>query len=100
MTMIKLSLELTRSESNGPVYRPHTELVEKFSGESFMALKAKCEVDGWVIHSWSVSGQLPFDEGYAAAAAGTDSDANPYAEYFWKHNEWWLGWDSHHESSG
>ncbi|NWB94802.1 MULTISPECIES: hypothetical protein [Pseudomonas] len=95
--MIKLSLELKRTEASGPVYRPHTDLVDKVSGESFEAVKAKCEVDGWSIHSWSVSEQLPFDEGYAAAAAGNDT--NPYAEHFWKHNEWWLGWDSHQESN-
>jgi len=97
--MIKLSLELTRSEAGGPVYRPHIELVEKLSSDSFGALKEKCEVDGWLIHSWSVGEQLPFDEGYAAAESGSGSDANPYAEHFWKHNEWWLGWDSHQESN-
>ncbi|AHY45273.1 hypothetical protein [Stutzerimonas decontaminans] len=97
--MINLSLELTRIEANGPVYRPHTELVENLSGERFESAKAKCEVDGWVIHSWSASEQLPFDEGYTAAAAGIGSDANPYAEHFWKHNEWWLGWDSHQETN-
>ncbi|ANF89213.1 hypothetical protein A7J50_5887 (plasmid) [Pseudomonas antarctica] len=97
--MIKQSLELTRTEANGPTYRPHLELLDRVSGESFEAIKAKCEVDGWLIHSWSVSEQLPYDEGYAAAAAGNDSDTNPYAEHFWKHNEWWRGWDSHRESS-
>lgn len=96
--MIKLSLELTRIEGNGSVYRQHTELVQKVSGECLEAVKAKCEIDGWVIHSWSVSEQLPFDEGLAAAAAGIGNDANPYAEHFWKHNEWSLGWDTHQES--
>lgn len=77
--MIKLSLELTRSESNGPVYRSHIELVEKVSGESFTAVKAKREVDGWVIHSWSVSEQLPYDEGYTAADAGLLADTTAHS---------------------
>lgn len=97
--MLNLHLELTRTGASGATYKPHSELVEKLSSESFSAIRDKCEVDGWKIHSWSISEQLPYDEGYASAMAGHDSDANPYAEHFWKHNEWWLGWDSHQESS-
>lgn len=91
--MIKLSLELTRSEANGPTYRPYTDLVDKVSSESFEAVKAKVEVEGWLIHPWLVSDQHPYDEGYAVAAGGNHSDTNPYAEHFWKHNEWWQGWE-------
>lgn len=97
--MLNLHLELTRTGPSGQTYQPHSELVEKLSSESFSAIREKCEVDGWEIHSWSVSEQLPYDEGYAAAMAGHASDANPYAEHFWKQSEWWLGWDSHQESN-
>ncbi len=34
----------------------------------------KAKVDGWLIHSWMMSDQRPYDEGYAAAASGIDSD--------------------------
>ncbi len=40
----------------------------------------------------------PFDEGYAAAAIGLSRLYNPYDEHSWKHNEWWVGWDSHHQT--
>ncbi|WP_256558223.1 hypothetical protein [Pseudomonas sp. S3E12] len=66
--MIKLSLELTRSEANGPTYRPYTDVVDKVSSESFEAVKAKVEFQGWLIHPWLVSDQHPYDEGYAVAA--------------------------------
>lgn len=97
--MLKLHIELKQDGSTAPRYMPHTELIENLSSVSFNAITAKCAVDGWDIHSWSVSEQLAYDEGYAAAMAGQDSDANPYAEHYWKHNEWWLGWSSHQEAN-
>lgn len=42
--MIKVSIELTRSEANGSVYPPHTELIDKVSGDSLEAVKAKMKL--------------------------------------------------------
>ncbi|NWB63557.1 hypothetical protein [Pseudomonas sp. F1002] len=96
---IKLSIELQGTNASGPVFMPHVVLVDKITDESFNAIRAKCEVDGWTIHSWSVSEQLPYDEGYAAAMARQDSDANPYAQHYWKHDEWYLGWTGYQETN-
>ncbi|WP_449103068.1 hypothetical protein [Pseudomonas extremaustralis] len=96
---IKLSIELQRTHTSGPVFMPHVVLVDKITDESFNAIRAKCEVDGWTIHSWSLSEQRPYDEGYAAAMVGQDSDANPYAQHYWKHDEWYLGWSGFQETN-
>ena len=50
---IKLSIELQKTNTSGPVFMPHVVLVDKITDESFNAIRAKCEVDGWTIHSWS-----------------------------------------------
>lgn len=96
--MLVVHIELKRSAPNGPTYKPHREHLDKLSGAGLETIRSKCETDGWVINSWHVAEQLPCDEGYAAATSGEGSDANPYAESFWKHDEWLIGWKSHEEA--
>lgn len=97
--MIKLSIELTRAGPSGPVFMPQSELVETVTNKSINATRSKYEVDGWTIHSWAVAEQLAYDEGQQAATEDLDSDANPYAGHFWKHDEWFMGWRSYQESN-
>lgn len=97
--MLVVHIELKRSETNGPKFKPHRELLDKLTGEGLETIRTKYEIDGWEVHSWYVTEHLPYDEGYAAAISGKGSDANPYAESFWKHDEWWQGWNSHEENS-
>ena len=91
---LKVSLELKVSSG---AYSPRTELVDSFGGNELKAINDKYAKEG-ELYSWVVKEQLPYDEGYQAAMAGDDCDKNPYAEHFWKHNEWCLGHDSFHES--
>ena len=97
--MFTLHIELTKIESGKPLFMPYRERSEMISNGSLKAAIDKCEVDGWKVHSWSVTETLPYDEGYSDASSGKDSDTNPYPEHFWKHDEWWAGWNSYHESN-
>tara|TARA_R110002126_G_scaffold67567_3_gene171024 strand:+ start:405 stop:689 length:285 start_codon:yes stop_codon:yes gene_type:complete len=91
---LKVHLEIKTDES----FSPRNEYVDSFDEAQLNILKEKFDAEGRV-HSWLVSEELPYDEGYRAAMDGEASEKNPYAEHFWKHNEWWLGWDAYHESN-
>lgn len=93
--VISVQLEL---EVKPGTFSNRTELVDSFSENDLKAFQEKYASEG-NIHSWSVSERLPYDEGYQDAMSGKDSDKNPYTEHFWKHDEWWKGWDSFHESN-
>ncbi len=93
--MLNLQLNLIRHSSNAEFRQNHTELVEKVTRETFDSIKAKFEVDGWILESWEVAEQPPYEEGQAAAASGVVSDYNPYAEHLWKHDEWLRGLDDY-----
>ena len=97
---MKISLEIkTVGDDGKPRFHVENELVDSPVGnEQMQAVIAKHEVGESKVHSWSIGEELPYDEGYQAAASGKDSDENPFADHYWKHNEWWLGWSAFHES--
>lgn len=49
-------------------------------------------------HSIPQSERLPYDIGAEAYHQLKHYSENPYAKNDWRHNEWWLGWDSFRES--
>ncbi len=93
--MIELHLEL--KNTNGG-YTPVLVCVEKLSNSIIADLILKYEVNGTVVKSWEVSEKLPFDEGMESFIAGGLVDENPYSDKSWKHNEWYLGFNSGEES--
>lgn len=97
---MKISLEIkTIGEDDRPRFHVENESVSSPVGnDQLLAVTSKYETGESKIHSWSIAEELPYDEGYQAANAGDDSDKNPYAEHYWKYNEWWLGWSAVHES--
>lgn len=91
---MELSIELRLEQ--------HTRTVVKIL-DSVTAVKlnefiAEQAVDGWVVESWLAKETLPFDDGVCDARAGMPENENPYAEHYWKHKEWSMGWNFFHEN--
>ena len=92
--MLEFTLEF-KTNTEPPSYSTVNEKVEGAVRNVLLdSLRNKYEVEGMILHSWSVSEVLPYDEGRTAAIAGDGDETNPYASSNWKHEEWNKGWNS------
>lgn len=91
---MELSLELQSNQYTRTV----TKIVEQVTQFEIDTFSKEQAVDGWTVKSWAAKEVLPFDEGFSEAKVGKPIEANPYAEHYWKNNEWSKGWDFFHEN--
>lgn len=98
--MLNISVSLTQpGPDNKTIYRQTSKLVESLDKPSLEKILSTLSVDGWTVSSWSVTEPLAYDLGFAAAKDANNVDSNPFNVNYWKHEEWWKGWEAYRESN-